>query len=150
MRGIILVNKQDGRRSILVPDASIQIYVTDTGDGQRIVCAFRTDGTVGFMPDDTVPILEHLAQTCAFTSPVEVPQAVVDFALESERARMASVDALATAFSEAFKEADLHHGFQHLIEVMEAARDDQAEESAREREIAAQIDALFTNARGLS
>lgn len=95
MQGQIIVEKVNGRRWVHVPEAHIQFQVHEGGSFGLIIAAFRTDGFHGQMLT-----LDHLRQTCQFTSLIDVPREIIEFAVRSERRRQESVSTIAEAMSE--------------------------------------------------
>src|SRR3989338_6253015 len=91
MRGHILVENEGGRRSLYVPEAHIQIYVYLNGAQKWIVAAYRTDGYYGPTRETAVPTTLHLQRDYRWTAELDVPQHLVDFAVESERRRQEEV-----------------------------------------------------------
>lgn len=95
MQGQIIVENINGRRWIHVAEARIQFQVQEGGSFGLIIAAFRTDGYHGQMLT-----LDYLKQTCQFTSLIDVPKEIVEFAVRSERRRQESVFAVAEAIAD--------------------------------------------------
>lgn len=126
MRGQILIDKELGWRWIYVPEAHIQFCVAETGTKNLFIAAFRTDGyrrTAG----GPVPMEQWLHENHQFTKELEVPDDIVQFAVQSEADRQRAVEGLTEQLKEVAEEeakgrgpADPDWLIQHMRKAFEA------------------------------
>ena len=99
MRGQIIVEKGSGRRWIYVPEASIQFQHQEGGPLGLLLNAFRTDGwrrTKG----GAIPMTDWLEDNHDFKEHVEIPDELVEFAVQSEKDRTEAVEGIAKVLGE--------------------------------------------------
>lgn len=147
MQGQIMIDK-NGWRWIHVEAAHIYFLASKNGIGEWVVAAFRSDG---YVRSSGMPMLEDLKRTHQFTTLLEVPKHIVDFAVESFRLRHEAVDGIANLL-ESMSAAKTMLGpdpvasFKAFTDLME---DDKVErEALDEQRIGAEIFALIQKTGG--
>ncbi|MDB5264632.1 MAG: hypothetical protein JWN64_203 [Parcubacteria group bacterium] len=151
MLGRILIENKDGTRWIYVPEAHIQFWVPAGGRLGLILCAFRTDG-YHRNNGNPIPVTQWLEENCQFTTKVDVPDDIVEFAVQSERERHESVEGIEELFLDMIDrkvERPSHKDLKTLLEVLGENTSDQEELDRIEFEIAKRAKALLTDNRGL-
>ena len=142
MQGQIMIDEH-GTRWIHVEKAQIYFQSTLNGIGEWVVAAFRSDG---YVRATGMPMLEDLKRTHQFTTELEVPEHLIEFAVESFRLRHEAVDAIASIFENMMKTRDETAGFKDFVDLM---KDDKAERDALdEQTIGAEIFALIQQTGG--
>ena len=146
MKGHVLLDGH-GYRWIFVPEANIHFRVTQSGKKHWIVCAFRTDGYHGLNPEDAVPVVEYLKREFQWTKELDIPEHLVQFAVESERLRQESVENIQDIM---FK-ARYDEGVAYEEFMRQAATEDLDQDFSEEVEtkIALEIRELLVKAGGL-
>lgn len=147
MKAQIIVCKETGRRHLYVPAARIQFNAVENGRGEWIVCAFRTDGFHGLNRATAIPTVEHLRQTHHFTSEVDVPQHIVDFAVESERSRQESVESIETGLRELMRSVPTETDFADLMGWIDEDKSDAGQKT--ENRIGLEIEKILAATGGL-
>ena len=158
MNGVILVEHESGRRSIYIASASIRIepYVFKNPATYKLGY-YRTNGyrvlkfkqePEGLRPVVMIPMIDHLRRAYAWTSAVEVPQHVVDFAVACENQKAAEIDALAEILERSTKNKNRRQGFEDVLRELTFQKREMDSLPYTEEEIAKEILLLIENSSG--
>ncbi len=117
------------------------------GAEKWVVAAFRTDGYYqvngGF-----IPTIQHLEQNYQLVGETEVPDDIVEFAVQSEKRRQESVGDIGDLLKEAITSGDPEGGFRGFLALLEHERMEEEDPDAEERAGEA-INRLLTRTGGL-
>lgn len=150
MRGYVLVANEDGRRWLYIPEANIYLLATNVGKSGWVVAAFRTDGYYGKTRESAIPTTDHLRQAYQFTAEVEVPQEVIDFAVESERKRHESVDGIEEIFTNAFRPGgSREEAWREFQAYLQSESLEKADDPDEENRIGKEVNDIIERAGGL-
>ncbi len=149
MHGQIMVQTDYGYvwRWVYVPAANIQVRPIKNGIGEWVVTAFRTDGFFR-VNDGAVPMMEHLRATCQFTTEVEVPDHIVQFAVESELLRHETVEGIAEILEQTNETNQAPKGLRDFIKLVSTSPEALAQHEL-EQEIGEELNKLIEASGGL-
>ncbi len=82
MRGQVIVDKTTGRQWLYAPEAKLYFHALEGENNKMIVVAFRSDGYFN-LPGGPMPIEQWLRENFNFTTELEIPQHIMEFALKS-------------------------------------------------------------------
>lgn len=137
-----MIENETGKKWLYIPEAHIQVHVFEDGD-LIVIAAHRTDG---YLRSTGRRVIDQLRETHCFTSEVEVPKWVVDFAVESERKRQETVDGITGMLQGAAEEGGEKPSARALLDLRAAMETN--EEPDLERTVALEIQRILREAGG--
>ncbi len=144
MRGQVIVDKTTGRQWLYAPKAKLYFHALEGGDNKLIVVAFSSDGHFN-LPDGPMPIEQWLEESFNFTTKLDIPKHIIDFARKSERERHEEVVAAEEILEAALGAKDAGTAFQEFLALHSL---EPGAEQEVEHAIGLEIQACIVAARG--
>ncbi len=142
MIGYVLVDPVDKSESLYVPDAGVHMYPVQAKPGNEwVVCVFEIGGYLAL-------IAGRLKQRCSTAARLDVPQHIIDFAVEHAHLRQASVGNFDAEFLKAVETEEWDRVEANLIALLISQKSERDAET--QNRIGEEIHELIRKAGGLS